>query len=1194
MGANQTATFGEMLQRHRVAAGLTQEELAERARLSARGISDLERGVKTRPHLATIRQLAEALALSEEERDELQRAARGSNPPPPQDDPLRTGSGVHTFLIADVRGYTQFTLDHGDEAAARLATRFAQVVEDTVTAREGRLIELRGDEALVIFSSPRQALSAAVDLQSRLDDEGEAFPLGIGIGLDAGEAISVGDGYRGTALNLAARLCSRAEAGEVLASEGVIHLARKVDGLLYTEREMVSLKGFAEPVKVIAVSATQSSTQVSDQPEADHEQSLPVGGFLGSLPSGALVARGPEMTRLQEALESSAGGQGRLVLLSGEPGIGKTRLAQELTLAAHDRGFLIAAGRCYQPQQSVPYYPFLDALGMAYSGAPVSIRQQAAHRWPYLARLLPDQLTSTAAPSSDSAEEQERLFRAVSSFVLALAEHDPVALLLDDLHWADSASLHLLQHLSRQTRAGRVLIVATYRDVAVHPDHPLEATLRDLSREQVMERVTLKRLGENETSTLITETVGELEAVPEFAALVYRHTDGNPFFTQQVLQALVENGSLYQEGGRWQRRAIGEIEVPESVRSVIAQRVAHLSPEAQEVLQEASVLGPAFTFDDLLQMKSPSGGTPDIEDALDTALADAASFRLVLLTGKDRYEFDHALTQHALYATLTPRRRRRLHLAAGESMENLPQRARSQRAAEMAWHFLQGDNEEKAIRYSLLAGDQAESVFAHQEAEQHYRTALELAGETGDATREVEALEKLGVVLRTMGRYDEALELLETAARLQHQAGDLEGEGQVVAQIGVLCNLSGAAEYGISRVRPLVETLETRPPTRSLALLYAALVRLYNFIGSQADQLDTTERLLDLTRQLTDDRLLAEAEVHRGVSLMYLGRYEEALRLLESAIPRAESVGDLHTVCLALDFGSLIYHAWHQLKQARIYRDRSVEVAERLGDPREIAHRATEGAYLTFLIGDWDASREYAERAVTSAMEQDNLRTFVQPLYTLAELALYSGDREDAAGYLQESTTVAVHLGLTSHIREVQTLLAEQDLLDGNPQSALERFRSVLDSPGWEEHPTFLVSFAAACVEAGDLRGAQDAVIKAVGVATQQRLPVILVDAHRVQAAIAREHGAWDDAESHIELAISQSRDIAYPWGEARALYDDGVLRMRRGDNAGARESLRAAAGIFERLGARPYRMRADRLIEIASDGGLTPLQPPH
>jgi tetratricopeptide (TPR) repeat protein len=396
-----------------------------------------------------------------------------------------------------------------------------------------------------------------------------------------------------------------------------------------------------------------------------------------------------------------------------------------------------------------------------------------------------------------------------------------------------------------------------------------------------------------------------------------------------------------------------------------------------------------------------------------------------------------------------------------------------------------------------------------------------------------------------------------------------------------------------------VDQLEQRPPSRSLALLYAALVPLYNFIGDQADQLETTERLLRLARELTDDRLLAEAEIHRGVSLMYLGRYEEALQLLKSAIPRAESVGDLHIVCLALDFVSLIYHAWHDIPRARAYRERSVEVAERLGDPREISHRATEAAYLTFLIGDWVASRRYAEQAVTSAMELDNLRTFVQPLYTLAELGIYCGAWEDAAAYLQDSTTIAQHLGLTSHLREVQALLAERDLLEGNPQLALDRFRSVLDTPGWEEHPTFLVSLAATRAEAGDLQGAQDAVIKAVAVATEERLPVILVDAHRAQAVIARRRGAWDDADAHAEQAINQAHDITYPWGEARALYERGALHLERGSLDRAREYLDRATTIFKQLGAEPYRARAELLAETragdqqVSDAAATPPRPP-
>ena len=166
------------------------------------------------------------------------------------------GGEIRTFLIADVRGYTRFTLEHGDEAAARLASRFAAIAREGVAAHEGQILELRGDEALAVFSSARQALRAAVDLQERFSREAvanSALPFAAGIGLDAGEAVPVEGGYRGAALNLAARLCALAGPGEVLASDGVIHLARRVEGLEYADRGPVTLKGFADQVRVMQV-----------------------------------------------------------------------------------------------------------------------------------------------------------------------------------------------------------------------------------------------------------------------------------------------------------------------------------------------------------------------------------------------------------------------------------------------------------------------------------------------------------------------------------------------------------------------------------------------------------------------------------------------------------------------------------------------------------------------------------------------------------------------------------------------------------------------------------------------------------------------------------------------------------------------------------------------------------------------------
>jgi class 3 adenylate cyclase len=285
------------------------------------------------------------------------------------------GTEVRTFLIADVRGYTSCTLEHGDQAAAGLASRFAEVADQVVCARDGNVIELRGDEALAVFTSARQALRAAIELQSSFAAERDV-PLKVGIGLDGGEAIPVGAGFRGAALNLAARLCSLAGPGEILASDTVSKLARKMDGLEYADRGAVQLKGFTDPVNVVIV---KPSTGASPHAIPDQQQSaggdqvevtgLPIGGYLGSLPANPLVGREPELARILSLAESAANGTGRLVVLAGEPGVGKTRLAQEVTLHVRNAGFTITAGRCYEPHQAVAFYPFVDALAGAYAAA---------------------------------------------------------------------------------------------------------------------------------------------------------------------------------------------------------------------------------------------------------------------------------------------------------------------------------------------------------------------------------------------------------------------------------------------------------------------------------------------------------------------------------------------------------------------------------------------------------------------------------------------------------------------------------------------------------------------------------------------------------------------------------------------------------------------------------------------------------
>jgi predicted ATPase len=270
-----------------------------------------------------------------------------------------------------------------------------------------------------------------------------------------------------------------------------------------------------------------------------------------------------------------------------------------------------------------------------------------------------------------------------------------VALLLDDLHHADSASVDLLAHLCRHTRGDRVLLLGTYRDVDAGPEHPLRKAVRELDREQLVDKVEVRRLGREETAALMSDRLNGAEVSEEFSGLVFDRTWGNPFFTVEVLKALIERGDPFLWEGHWLSKDMQDFAVPESVSETILERVSRLRPEARQALEEASVLGQVFGFEDLMAVVGL--GEYYAEEAMEEAAASG-----LLWAAKVRYAFDHALTQQTLYAGLSPARRERLHRAAGEGMERLGEKVRQKRATEIARHFAQGSSPERASPTLLL------------------------------------------------------------------------------------------------------------------------------------------------------------------------------------------------------------------------------------------------------------------------------------------------------------------------------------------------------------------------------------------------------------------------------------------------------------------------------------------------------------
>jgi tetratricopeptide (TPR) repeat protein len=525
-----------------------------------------------------------------------------------------------------------------------------------------------------------------------------------------------------------------------------------------------------------------------------------------------------------------------------------------------------------------------------------------------------------------------------------------------------------------------------------------------------------------------------------------------------------------------------------------------------------------------------------------------------------------------------------LHRKIAEAVEQLP--GREKRAAELAWHYYQGDDPAKALPYALLAGDQAEAVCAHAEAEHHYRMAVSLARELGPSasagTRlEAVALEKLGQVLDAAARYDEALDVLGQAAELHRTAGRLDRLGRVGTQIGRAHAGQGTPGEGLARVQALVPLLEGQNVLAGLAALYATLAHLHFMERDFAEQLVAAEQALDLARAAHEDRLLAEAEVWRGMALVLLGRRNEGHLALERALSMAEQVGDLEVLRRALNHVTDMYLLAGQLGASLAYGQRAREVAEQLADPPAVAVALSLLGQSLLQLGKWEEAGEHFRQAMDLAGSASASWDSAWPPAGLGALHMFQGNAEEATHLLEEASVMAERTGDLQMLRIAQIYLAERDLLAGCPQAARNRLERLLDLPG-EGRVDVDIVLAQALLDLGNEVGAEALARRAAESAGPRR--VIRVEALRVLGLALSRQDRGAEADRALCEALSIARSMLFVFGEARVLHACGMHHMHQSRTKDARKHLEEALAVFRQLGARPYAARTERaLAQIAS-----------
>jgi DNA-binding CsgD family transcriptional regulator len=891
--------------------------------------------------------------------------------------------------------------------------------------------------------------------------------------------------------------------------------------------------------------------------------------------SPPFVGRASELATLSAALDDAFADRGSLVLLAGESGIGKSCLSEELARLAQQRGARVIWGRSFEAEGAPAFWPWLQILRVLLQDRDAGDRQPTrTDTDSLLAQLLPDlddrrterRRTPTGPPAaiSDPAQARFRQFDAITGTLMAASRERPLVLLLDDLHWADTPSLLLLQFLTPHVRDAALLVVGAYRDEEISRGHPLNRTLAELARVPYVQRLVLHGLAAPDVARCIEQTAG-IAPSPDLAAAVAQRTEGNPLFVIEIARFLVSEGRLRRDaspqgfqagGGPPPAPAVepfqpgGRLLIPPSIRDVVGRRLDRLSTDCERMLAIAGVIGREF---DVVTLER--AGEFDAVRIL--ALLERAETARVVTPVVDvpgRYRFAHALIRETLYDELPGARRVLLHHQVGEALAAMWYPDDDAHLAELAHHFVQAApsaGSERAVTYSRRAGDRALRLLAYEEAVAQYQTALRMValGESDDPSLRCELLLALGEAQTRAGDFAPARETLREAATLARVLGKGEILARAAVSIATGVRMGGVDPELIDLMKEAVAVLSTEESPLRVQALAGLATALFWSDGDATSRASVADEAVSIGRRVGDAATLARALAAWCLAAWRPDNLSERLAAATKILPLAREAGDpdlaLHshawrTICL-LELGDLA--------AANAAIAAFEPLGEELRQPRYRWATPVRSAMLALLTGRFAEVEPLAQQALAigqRARHSDAPSAYFSQLYALRREQGRLAELEAAVlGIVARAPAAPVwHVALAllyTELNRTEEARREFELVAAGGFAALP----------FDGNWLFLACLLAEiCAALGDDRRA--ATLYAMLLPYAGRCTVVsgaavcggAVSRHLGQLAAVRQR--WDDASRHFEDALSLHERIgARPWS-ARTACDHASALLER------------------------------------------------
>jgi class 3 adenylate cyclase/tetratricopeptide (TPR) repeat protein len=766
-----------------------------------------------------------------------------------------------TIVFTDLVGSTQLLVRLGHDAYEAVRRSHFDSLRLAASVHQGIEIKSTGDGLVFAFRSAGDAMACMIRMQQGADLAARRCggEPRMRVGASSGETTRDGNDTFGIAVVEAARLCAVALPGQILVSDLVRGLTRGLGYDLVRVGEF-ALKGLPEPV---------SGYAVEWRPRGDSDDVIALPPKIAPVPTFGLCGRAGEQAIIERCWSAAQEGMRQVVLLAGEPGIGKTRLAAEAGRTAHAQGAIVLLGTCDEDVRH-PYRPFVEALQNYLMNASdeVLLQHVREHHGDLLpiAPLLGTRVPNLPNPRSADAEtERYLMFEAVTGLLATASRQRPVMLILDDLQWAGTPELLLLKHIVRSTTPTRLLIIGTYRDSELARTPALRALLADIRGEADVERIAMGGLDEDGVVEFVGAAVGhELnQGQLALARAIGRDTDGSPLFVGEILRDLMDSGTAL--GGGEQRGIPSDIQsfgIPEGVKEAIGRRLSRLSATTNKVLSIAAVIGLEFELKVLKQVAALPEVT--ILDALDEATSAALVAEAAAKGG--RYAFTHMLVRATLYEALNSTRRARMHERVGTALEELTYNARY--VDELARHWMAAatvGDATKAINFTRQAGDQALVGLAFEQAAKYYEQALSLLTHHD---RNIELLR---------------CDLLMALGDAQRRAGDPNYRETVSHAVRIARSLGDAKRFALS----VLGSARPQFPIADQNLIDQSLIALY-------------EEAIAALEDEDEDVLLAKLSYQLAGELMFTPQRERREELARQAVTMARRSGDQVVLTQAL------------------------------------------------------------------------------------------------------------------------------------------------------------------------------------------------------------------------------------------------------------------------------------------------------